>query len=824
MLDSEQTAEFFHSLIGFPRFSRNGRTLSVRGDRAMPILINSRGRISPGIRVGNNILPTVGAKVIVGRAGCWIGRDGEYFFAAATCDIGFLRNFFRADPQIPPENIGEFPFPVINVDHPEPRQLAMELELDGVLTSPDEFRLDTGFVYQVGKNRFICRPHSGSLEPADGRFWKRDVDAERAFGQRLGLAGFEFAGDAAFLHGVEAIALFLDRALPEILAERPGALLSHRLSALLDHGGRLPALEVSCRWLGTAADAFQLECAFSVAGEEISWQLAAEQAAGRSEYFTTPSGRIAALRPETAAFLRGLEGAIRNRDWEQGRFELPFFNAAYFTALAAEVPGALVPEVASGAPLSPGEAEPPEFHFSGELRPYQREGVDFLKWMVERDFNPLLADEMGLGKTVQLLALLAGKLRRGGAPALIVCPASLVTNWVREANRFVPELRVLAPDGAARGDLARQTGRYELAVLSYTAARLAADTLKKIQFSFLVLDEAQHIKNPGSGNAKSCKNIRSRHRIVLSGTPLENAPEDLWSIIDFLQPGMLGNLAAFRRRLASGDPEENRRDLGLQLAPFIKRRTKREVASDLPPRSELLLYCDFPPAQRELYERVLAEGRSELERCANDAKRGNTALFTTLLRLRQICCHPALLPDGAGEGVPSVKEELLFELLDENIDSGHKVLLFSQFTSLLKLLIPPLEERGVAFEYLDGATRGRQQHVDRFNRTPEIPLFLLSLKAGGTGLNLTAADTVILYDPWWNPAAELQAADRTHRIGQTRPVSTLKLVVRDSVEERVIALQEKKRDLFKTMIEEPGAGGGLSLDDLRYLLDLPQKI
>lgn len=405
-------------------------------------------------------------------------------------------------------------------------------------------------------------------------------------------------------------------------------------------------------------------------------------------------------------------------------------------------------------------------------------------------------------------------------PALIVCPASLVTNWEREAHRFIPEFRVVAPQGAERDELFKRGGApdYDLLILSYAAARLCAEKLRHRKFSYLVLDEAQHIKNPGSSNAKNCKSIEAQHRIVLSGTPLENSPEDLWSIMDFLQPGMLGTLPAFRRAYA--DIRENparREDLAVRVGPFIKRRTKAQVAPDLPPKSELALYCDMESEQRALYEKVREEGRAMLRDYRPGDVRKNAAIFTTLLRLRQICCHPALLPDGAGKGVPSAKTELLAELLHENLDSGHKMLLFSQFTSLLGLLIPELEREKIPFEYLDGATRNRQQRVDHFNNSPEIPLFLLSLKAGGTGLNLTAADTVIIYDPWWNPAVELQAADRTHRIGQTRPVSTLKLVVRNSIEEKILELQEKKREIFDSVID--GAMDNLSIEDLKFLLE-----
>ena len=236
----------------------------------------------------------------------------------------------------------------------------------------------------------------------------------------------------------------------------------------------------------------------------------------------------------------------------------------------------------------------------------------------------------------------------------------------------------------------------------------------------------------------------------------------------------------------------------------------------MPARSELTLYCDLVPEQRALYERTLAEGRTLLRERADD--RNGAAIFEVLLRLRQICCHPELLPGGAGDGVPSAKTELLTELLHENLDSAHKVLLFSQFTSLLQILARQLDRDAIAYEYLDGGTRDRQKHVDRFNNDRNIPLFLLSLKAGGTGLNLTGADTVIIYDPWWNPAAEAQAADRTHRIGQTRPVTILKLVVKDTIEEKILLLQEKKRRLFDAMIADPAAGGGFTLDELRLLL------
>ena len=306
---------------------------------------------------------------------------------------------------------------------------------------------------------------------------------------------------------------------------------------------------------------------------------------------------------------------------------------------------------------------------------------------------------------------------------------------------------------------------------------------------------------------------------MLSGTPLENSPEDLWSIMDFLQPGMLGTLAEFRRTYcgsAAADPEL-KQELAARTSPFIKRRTKSRVAPDLPSRSELTLYCELAPEQRKLYDDTLLRGRELIRR--GDRDRNGAAIFEVLLRLRQICCSPRLLPGKIGENIPSAKEELLTELLHENIDSGHKMLLFSQFTSMLQLLTPELDAAGIVYEYLDGATRDRQKRVDRFNRDDAVRLFLLSLKAGGTGLNLTAADTVIIYDPWWNPAVESQAADRTHRIGQTKPVNILKLVVKDTIEEKVQLLQEHKRRIFADVVADPAAAGGFTLEELAMLFD-----
>ncbi len=820
-LDAEATAEFFHTLIDFPRFFKAGKVLVVHGEPATPVLLASGHSLYPGFMVDGAAIAAGGVKVVAGRAGCWLGRDGEYFFIPATTEITFLRNFFRAGPHRLPENttreeyLAHFPFPVIPMRSPEPKVVAPQILLDGAI-SDGALLLQVRYLYDDQ----LLPMHSGALGRNGKFFYKRDRELENQFETSLELFGFQFIGNEAKLDCTSSwgqAGFFLDRVLPDYLERYPQIALGATLSKLCRGGDGLPPVEVKFALQSDVGDGYILHYDILCGNEALIWQDVTLVAAVHGDYVISKKGKLFALSDAVGRLFRALPSAVRDHNDFAQTFELPRCNFEYFVALTRDIPGALPASLqGSNAPIVAAE---PEFHFDGTLRDYQKEGVGFLQWMSDRNYNALLADEMGLGKTVQLLALLASRLKRGGAPALIVCPASLVVNWEREAHRFVPDFVVAAPQGAERTALLKKELTCNVLILSYAAARLSREELLKTEFEFVVLDEAQHIKNPGSGNAKNCKHLKSRHRVVLTGTPLENSPEDLWSVMDFLQPGMLGTLPDFRRRYAEiATSDELRCDLALRVQPFIKRRTKAEVAADLPPKSELVLYCDFAPDQRKLYDEVLAEGRRTIAKCKRGDARGNAAIFTTLLRLRQVCCNPALLPDGSGKKVSSAKQELLMELLHENIDSCHKVLLFSQFTTLLQSLFPALDEAKIRFEYLDGATTKRQTHVDHFNQSADIPLFLLSLKAGGTGLNLTSADRVIIYDPWWNPAVELQAADRTHRIGQTRPVMTVKLVVRDSVEEKILELQGRKRKLFDQLVEAPGSEQ-LSLDELRFLLE-----
>ncbi len=444
--------------------------------------------------------------------------------------------------------------------------------------------------------------------------------------------------------------------------------------------------------------------------------------------------------------------------------------------------------------------------FKGELRPYQKAGYDWLHFLHQYEFGGCLADDMGLGKTIEALALLQSHRQHGHAEAasLIVLPRSLLVNWEREAETFTPELRTLIHHGPERTEDLTVFDDYDLILTTYGIMRNDIEALREYKFHYVILDESQAIKNPVTKTAKAARLLRSDHRLVLTGTPVENTTFELWSQFAFLNPGLLGSLEYFKREF--GNPIERDEDLDAaqflrkMVYPFILRRTKEKVAPDLPPRTERVVYMDMEPAQRNFYHKTRDYYRSMLlgiieEQGMNDAR---MKVLEGLLRLRQISNHPKLVKENfRGQ---SGKLNLLMETLENLRDSGHKALVFSQFVQMLKLVRGEMEAADMPYLYLDGRTRKRQERVDQFQQNDDIPFFLISLKAGGVGLNLTAADYVIHIDPWWNPAVEMQATDRTHRIGQDKPVFVYKLITRDTVEEKILKLQEQKRQLVEQLI------------------------
>lgn len=456
------------------------------------------------------------------------------------------------------------------------------------------------------------------------------------------------------------------------------------------------------------------------------------------------------------------------------------------------------------------------------LRPYQRYGVAWLQHLREHDANGILADDMGLGKTLQTIAHLACEKQAGRTdlPSLVVGPTSLVENWRRELRKFAPHITVLVLHGKDRHQLFEQIPVHDVVITSYPILTRDLGKFCEHSYHFCILDEAQTIKNPRSRIHQSVTCVEARHRLCLTGTPLENNLGEVWSLFDFLSPGLLGDQLSFRRSFQvpiERDPESERfQVLRNRVAPFILRRDKKTVAKDLPPKTSLVRPVDLTGTQRDLYESIRVSAHDRVRKAIRDKGIGASTItiLDALTKLRQVCCDPRLVASKAARGVErSAKYELLFELLDQQLGAGRRVLIFSQFTSMLSLIGQGLEQRRTKYISLTGSSKNRQQLVDRFERR-EVDVFLISLKAGGTGLNLTSADTVIHYDPWWNPAAQSQATDRAYRIGQKNPVFVYNLIIKGSVEERMLGLQRHKQELANRILGVSDTQGGFSEEDL----------
>jgi superfamily II DNA or RNA helicase len=508
------------------------------------------------------------------------------------------------------------------------------------------------------------------------------------------------------------------------------------------------------------------------------------------------------FKPSQVALIDALLAAQPHVDWDEG-FERAREAIQRFTGV-------------------PPEDAPPTFR--GELRDYQRESLGWMRFLRDFGFGGCLADDMGLGKTVMVLAMLEARRidpARPHKPSLVVMPRSLIFNWMGEAARFAPGLRIMDFAHAERHGAIDEMARADLVFITYGTLRRDIAALQQQVFDYVVLDEAQAIKNAGTATAKAVRLLHADHRLALTGTPIENHLGELYSLFEFLNPGLLGSGRVLdARRLAGGaDSHGYMARLATGLRPFFLRRTKEHVTPELPSRTEETLYCELEGEQQRTYEQLRQHYRSTLlKKIDRDGLvKSRFEILEALLRLRQAACHTGLLP-GRTAG-HSAKFDLLLPRLSELIAEGRKALVFSQFTSLLALVRQRLDADKIAYEYLDGKTRDREAHVARFQDEPSCSLFLLSLKAGGVGLNLTAAEYVFLLDPWWNPAVEMQAIDRTHRIGQWKPVFAYRLVARETVEERILELQSHKRALADAILDA-GTGGlrGLQREDLEALL------
>jgi hypothetical protein len=700
---------------------------------------------------------------------------------------------------------------------PRPRLIARSprrnygVEADRVLGQLEYVYEGTAVPAQTTGNLFVSTSRGVVIH--------RDVPAEQAAAIRLFEVGFRESKDH-----------LVDPGTLELPAKRLGAVVRE----LVAEGWQVEAEGEVIQPVGefklsvtSGIDWFELDGAVDFGGQSVSLPEVMAVARRGENRITLADGSIGVL-PEDWMKKYGMLVDLGTE--QDGTLRFGLAQASLLDALLASQGNVKVDEGFRRARKQLHEfegvrsLEAPE-GFTGTLRPYQEEGLGWLDYLEHFGFGGILADDMGLGKTIQVLALLQHRKVQGKAegPSLAVVPRSLVFNWLEEAAKFTPGLRVLDYTGRGRPQMRETFHDHDLIVTTYGTVRTDAAELSKVEFDFVILDEAQSIKNATSQAAKACRLLQGKHKLAMSGTPIENHLGELWSIFEFLNPGMLGSANAFKglTSASAGQDETARAGLAKALKPFILRRTKAQVVKDLPEKTENTLYCTMEPAQRRIYEDLKAHYRHALlKKGSTDLNRSKIEVLEALLRLRQAACHPALInPEVHGEE-PSAKLDMLLPQLAEVVDEGHKALVFSQFTTFLGLVKDALDKEGLTYEYLDGRTRNRAQRVERFQNDPDCPIFLISLKAGGLGLNLTAAEYVYLLDPWWNPAVEAQAIDRSHRIGQTNNVFAYRLICRDTVEQKIVDLQQQKRELADAILNADNRSiiKTLSRDDLEFLL------
>jgi hypothetical protein len=679
----------------------------------------------------------------------------------------------------------------------------------------DQLEARLTFVY--GEKTVPAQPRQrGTYDPHSRRFLLRDTQAEQAADEQLASAGVKPRPDYGY-------------GRHEDVYELSPRNLGRAVRELVEHGWQVEAEGKLYRKPGefklslqSGIDWFDVQAAVDFEGRSVGLPALLE-ALRRGENTIELDDGTLGMMPEEWLKKYGLLARMGKVEEDKIRFSRA--QVGLLDAMLADQPSVSLDqtfikirdELRRFERIDP--ADPPG-SFTGALRHYQCDGLGWLRFLECFGFGGCLADDMGLGKTVQVLALLAD--RRSGKnadrlPSLVVVPRSLIFNWKEEAARFTPHLRVLDHTGIDRSKSADAFAQYDIVLTTYGTMRRDVLLFKEFTFDYCILDESQAIKNASSESAKAARLLRGNHRLALSGTPVENHLGELWSLFEFLNPGMLGQASVFQAGAGRNPDPESRNLLARALRPFILRRTKDQVTPELPAKTEQTLYCDLEPGQRKLYDELRAHYReSLLGRLDGDFRRSKIQVLEALLRLRQAACHPGLI-DKDRTDEPSAKLEALLPQLREVLGEDHKALVFSQFTSFLAIVRAQLDEEGVKYEYLDGRTRDRAARVERFQNDPDCKLFLVSLKAGGVGLNLTAAEYVYLLDPWWNPAVEAQAIDRSHRIGQERPVFAYRLIARDTVEEKVLELQKTKRELADAII---GADNSLIRDLKREDLEL----
>ncbi len=693
-------------------------------------------------------------------------------------------------------------------------------------------------IVQLVAGRDEALGHFSIPDPDDFLAYQiRNPAAEQAALERLKPIGFRGKrGDMLTqIHGTREVLNFLGGSLPRLRRSGWRIDIEGQVAAFLDQAeSTLPVVRIQP---SAQAGFFEVGYEYEGHGGQSLDEAEIQRAINMGEAFIEKKGRTILLDIDAIETARDVfSDCSVGPGQATGSFRMNNIHSAYVQSALHSLDGVEVesaPEWSAQAHTQNRDTKlepiPLGNSLESTLRDYQKSGVYWLRFLENSGFSGILADEMGLGKTIQTLTWL--QLQRDtDAPALIVCPTSLVENWAEESAKFTPNLKVLKLHGADRHSQWEHVAQSDLVITSYALIRRDLDEYLQHRFAVVVLDEAQHIKNRTTQNSTTVKKLQAHHKLVLTGTPIENSVADLWSIMDFLMPGYLGLYKTFRENyelpIQSGGPDAELAQLKLRrkLHPFLLRRLKKDVAKDLPEKIQRVAHCTLSKDQHMVYKKLMESAKREINSMvdAQGFNKSRMQILKVLLQLRQTCCHLDLLKlPGLKSEFPSAKMELFFELVDEALDAGHRILVFSQFTSMLGIIRDELEARALKYCYLDGSTKDRQARVREFNTNRAIPLFLISLKAGGTGLNLTGADMVIHFDPWWNPAVEDQATDRAHRIGQKNTVYSVKLITKNTVEEKVLQMQLRKKSVIDATLEKDGAfEQGLNWKDVQELLSV----
>ncbi len=714
--------------------------------------------------------------------------------------------------------------------HLEEQALHVDIHLDGGIK---QISADVRFTYGQHTYSIADLIYAPAYLPLSGsHHWlKRDLDEERAVVRFLTQdCGFVLDKQHLFIiKGTDTIAEVVFNKFSAIDDKWTIHYSSDLNDIFHDFQQLTPTLQVGS---SSEIDWFYFNVQYKAKGvnQEITQQDIRRQLVGGKNYIQLKSGQFVGIAKNEFAAVEHLieefDGKVKNLSV----YHVPFLiDEAGRQGIKIDVQGSLKEWHEHFRQFRSIKTVDAPKEVKTILRDYQHKGLDWLNFLREYRLGGILADEMGLGKTLQVLSLIKLDVDQGQkAPNLVVCPTTLVFNWQAEIQKFFPDLKVLIPQGSDRREQLESMNEYHVVITSYALLRRDAEIYEKSTFNYLILDEAQHIKNRYTLNARMSKQLKSKYRLVLTGTPIENSVADLWSIFDFLMPGFLGGYDRFKERyelpILRDQDQHALSALARKIKPFMLRRLKKDVIKELPEKIEQVSWCELEPTQAKTYQQMLLLAQREVMDAykTQGFNKSRLKILTVILRLRQICCHPQLANVDLGHRLlVSAKLNLLKEMIQESISGGHKVLIFSQFIGMLSIISEYLKKENINFDYMDGSTDNRGDVVNHFNNTPETKVFLLSLKVGGVGLNLTSADTVIIYEPWWNPAVEDQAIDRAHRIGQASTVNAYRLICKGTIEEKILDLQRRKKNLIDSLIiSEEGIAKKLGWEDVKFLLDI----